>query len=417
MHPSDDRLHAFLDGELAREEAEALARVLATDETQRARLAELCALDGALREAYAGERRAAGPVLARLALPPAARPRRARLPWLLLPLAAAAGLGAGLLLAGRAGAPGPEVPAAKPFVAVATLATGPFLVEDAAGSVREARAGEFLPPGARVCAPEGVRLALVLEDGSELRLDRGSSVRLAGPRALALEAGRAWSRVEPGAPFHIECGPTRVEVLGTELSVERQGERTEVQLFHGSARVEAGGAARALAAGESALWDGAALSDPYRIQSEALATGWMLELYAYSGTHHRDLAEHLDRLLIEMGRRKLVSFEERVLESELAGVCRVPIARYLVSEGAQAEPEARRKAARVLETIADASVAVPLVQALTDPDPEVRRSAARILQRLSGGALRLDPERSAAGLEPAKLQECETWAAQRAGVR
>ncbi|HEX6885927.1 MAG TPA: FecR domain-containing protein [Planctomycetota bacterium] len=412
---SDERLHAFLDGELAHEEAEAVARALAEDGALRARLAELRALDGSLRELYAAERGAAAPALARLGLPPAAGPRRRTLSWWLLPLAAAAGLAAGFLLAGRRAAP--AVPPARPFVAVATLATGPFWVEDATGAAREARAGEFLPPGARVRAPEGVRLALVLEDGSELRLDRGSAVELVAARELVLETGRAWSRVEPGAPFRIRCGPTQVEVLGTELSVAREGERTEVQLFHGSARVEAGGAARALAAGQSARWDGAALSEPYRIQSEALATGWMLELYAYSGTHHKDLAEHLDRLLIEMGRRKLVSFEERVLESELAGVCRVPIARYLVSEGAQAEPEARRKAARVLETIADASVAVPLVKALTDPDPEVRRSAARVLQRLSGGTLRLDPERSAAGLEPAKVLECETWAAERAGVR
>lgn len=418
MRPmSDERLHAFLDGELLPEEAEAFARDLAADPALRARLAELRELDGTLRTHYAEERRAAGPLLARLALPSEPLPRRARLPWLFVPLAAAAGLVAGLLLAGRAGVPEPAGSAARPFVAVATLATGPFTVEDSAGAARAARAGEFLPPGTRVRAPEGVRLALVLEDGSELCLDRGSSVVLAGARALELEAGRAWSRVVPGAPFRIECGPTRVEVLGTELAVARQGERTEVQLFHGSARVEAGGAARALAAGDAARFDGSALSEPYRIQSEALATGWLLELYAYSGAHHRELAEHLDRLLIEMGRRKLVSFEERVLEQELAGVCRVPIARYLVSEGARAEPEARRKAARVLEAIADASVAAPLAAALADPDPEVRRSAARVLNRLSQGALGLDPERAVEGLGPEKLRECETWAEERGGVR
>jgi ferric-dicitrate binding protein FerR (iron transport regulator) len=412
---SDEKLHAFLDGELAHDEAEGLACDLAADEALRARLAGLRALDALLRELYAAEQRAAGPALARLALSADGPPRRARVSWMLVPLAAAAGLVAGLFLAHREGAP-PPAPA-RPFAAVATLATGPFQVEDATGAARAARAGEFLPFGARVRAPEGVRVALVLEDGSELRLDRGSSVLLAGARSLALDAGRAWSRIEPGAPFRIECGPTRVEVLGTELSVERRGERTEVQLFHGSARVEAGGAARALAAGDAARWDGAELSESFRIQSEALATGWMLELYAYSGTHHKDLAEHLDRLLIEMGRRKLVSFEERVLERELAGVCRIPIARYLVSEGARAEPEARRKAARVLEAIADASVAVPLSSALTDPDADVRRSAARVLERLSRGALRLDPERAAAGLDRAKVLECEAWAEEQGGVR
>jgi hypothetical protein len=300
---------------------------------------------------------------------------------------------------------------------VATLATGPFLVEDGTSAPREARAGEFLPPGTRVTAPLGVRLALVLHDGSEVRLDRESSLRLAGERRVELFGGRAWSRVVPGTPFLFECGSAEVEVHGTELSVERAGERTEVLLHSGSAQLSAGGGTRELAAGESAVWENGALSAARRIESEALATGWMLELYAYSGTHQKDLAEHLDRLLIEMGHRKLVSFEERVLTTELAGVCRVPIARYLVSEGARAELDSRRKAARVLEAIADPSVAVPLSAALRDPDVDVRRSAARALNRVSEGKLCPDPERSAQTSDDQEIHGCERWAEQQGGVR
>jgi HEAT repeat protein len=118
-----------------------------------------------------------------------------------------------------------------------------------------------------------------------------------------------------------------------------------------------------------------------------------------------------------MGHRKVVSFEERVLQTELAGVCRVPIARYLVSEGARGELDSRRKAARVLEAIADPSVATPLSQALRDPDLEVRRSAARALRRVSGGQLCSDPERSAQACDASEIQGCEAWAEQRGGVR
>ena len=372
----------------------------------RARLEALRALDVALGELYREELRRAEPALARLHLP---RARRVRLRWLLVPLAAAAGALAGFFLRGAA-------PASRDFAAVATLATGPFLVDDGVGAPREARAGEFLAAGTRVSAPPGVRLALVLHDGSELRLDCESSLRLAGERKIELAAGRAWSRVVPGTPFRFECGGAAVEVHGTELSVERQGERTEVLLFSGAAELEAGGATRVLAAGETAVWEGGALSEARRIESEAIATGWMLELYAYSGTHQKDLAEHLDRLLIEMGHRKLVSFEEQVLTSELAGVCRVPIARYLVSEGARAELDSRRKAARVLERIADPSVAVPLSAALRDPDLEVRRSAARALKRISRGELCPDPEQAAQAPE-AQIPACERWAEEQAGLR
>jgi len=413
---SDERLHAYLDGELAPPEREALERELALDPTLRARLDGLRQLHAELRDLYAAHARGAEPVLARLRLPAPARSQR--LPWLLVPLAAAAGLVAGLLLRGAppARAPAP-VPSSASFAAVATLATGPFLVDDGASAPREARAGEFLTPGTRVSAPPGVRLALVLNDGSEVRLDRESTLRLAGERRLEFLGGRAWSRIVPGTPFRFECGSAEVEVRGTELSLERQGERTAVQLHSGAAELQAGGGARALAAGQYAVWENGALSEARRIEAEALATGWMLELYAYSGTHQKDLAEHLDALLVEMGHRKVVSFEERVLTTELAGVCRVPIARYLVSAGARSEPDSRRKAARVLEKIADASVATPLSQALRDRDLEVRRSAARALKRVSQGELCPDPERTAEACDSREIQGCERWAEQRGGVR
>jgi len=405
---SDERLNAYLDGELPAPERAALERELAAEPALRARLEALRALDAELGELYRAEVRRAEPALERLRLPRAGGPRR--LLWLLVPLAAAAGALAGFFLRGAA-------PEAREFAAVATLATGPFLVDDGSGAPREASAGEFLSAGTRVSAPPGVRLALVLHDGSELRLDRESSLRLAGERRIELAAGRAWSHVVPGAPFRFECGSAAVEVHGTELSVERAGERTEVLLFSGAASLEAGGATRALAAGESAVWEGGALSEAQRIESEAIATGWMLELYAYSGTHQKDLAEHLDRLLIEMGHRKLVSFEERVLETELAGVCRVPLARYLVSEGAQDEPESRRQAARVLERIADSSVALALSSALRDPDPEVRLSAARALNRVSQGELCSNPQQSAQACDSAEIQGCAKWAEDRGGVQ
>lgn len=402
---SEERLHAYLDGELGAEERAAFERELAREPALRAELERVRALDVELDALYREEQRRAEPALARLRLPPA-RARGTRLPWLLVPLAAAAGLVAGLLLR-----PAPEggLRSAPGYSAVATLATGPFLVDDGAGPPREARAGELLAVGTRVSAPQGVRLALVLEDGTELRLDHATSLRLSGGRRVELEGGRAWSRVAAGDPFRFECGPAVVEVLGTELGLARAGERTEVQLFHGAARLRAGGHARELAPGESAVWEHGALSEARRIESEALATGWMLELYAYSGTHSKDLADHLDRLLVEMGHRKLVSFEERVLTDELAGVCRVPIARYLVSEGAGDETESRRKAARVLEHIADATVAGSLTAALSDPDPEVRLSAARALNRVSGGMLCPDPEEAAAIPDPAEILRCEQW--------
>src|SRR5262245_46992774 len=127
---SDERLHAYMDGELAEPERIALERELAADPAQRARLDQLRGPDAELRAPHREESRRAEPALARLRLAEP-RARAARLPWLLVPLAAAAGLVAGLFLRGRA----PD--AAQPFAAVATLATGPFLVDDGTGAPRE----------------------------------------------------------------------------------------------------------------------------------------------------------------------------------------------------------------------------------------------------------------------------------------
>jgi hypothetical protein len=179
--------------------------------------------------------------------------------------------------------------------------------------------------------------------------------------------------------------------------------------------VEAGGAARDLAAGQEAVFAGGTLSEPRRIDSEAIATGWMLELYAHSGSHDRDLAEHLDRLLAEMGRRKMALLEERTVVTELASSCRVPVARFLVSEGAQQEPEARRKAARVLEAIADATVAPDLAAALRDPDGEVRVSAARAIRRLTDGKVCADPGAFLGACDLPAAEAADRWAREREG--
>ena len=154
------------------------------------------------------------------------------------------------------------------------------------------------------------------------------------------------------------------------------------------------------------------LSEPTRTYSEAIATGWMLELAAYSGVHARELAEHMDRMIAEMGRRKISYLEEEAIVVDLGPVCRVPVAKFLVSEAARAESEtaARRKAARVLEKIADASVATELAAALRDPDGEVRVSAANAIKRVSEGAACADPKAFTGSCDLSAAEAADAWA-------
>jgi hypothetical protein len=321
-------------------------------------------------------------------------------PWILLPLAAAAGIAGGFLIQK------PPVLIVPPHKVPNTATVVAFLTQ----STGTRPAGGALHAGQTIEIPADGRAALVLSDGTEVRLDRGARVRLTVGRRLEVEAGRVWSRVAPGDPFRLDAGAAQVTVLGTELSVNRTPTSTEVQLFSGRAHVEAAGVTRDLAPGQEAEFADGKLSEARRIGSEAIATGWMLELVAHSGGHDRELAEHLDRLMVDMGHMKAVMIEEQTLVNDLGGSCRVPLARYLVSEGARTDLEPRRKAARVLTRIADRSVARELAAALRDPDPEVRVSAATALARISEGKVCTMPEAFRESTDDGSCSTAEEWA-------
>ena len=371
-------------------------------------------IDAALRDAYAFAPGAAEEAAARFRLP---APRPVRWPWFAIPAAAAAGIAIGIGLAPRGLPPSPAPP---PVAGMIALATGPIFD----GKGVPLAAGHPLREGDTVVAAPGTRASLLLADGSEVRLDRGARVELRdivapefegeiwGGREIAVLAGRAWARVAQGDLFGVVAGPARVRVTGTELSVARSDERTEVLLHSGSAQVEAAGVARDLIAGQEVEFANGKLSEARRTYSEAIATGWMIELYAYAGRHERDLADHMDRMLAEMGRRKMAHVEEEELVRDLGPVCRVPVARFLVSEAAQAESEiaARRKAARVLERIADPSVAAELAAALRDPDAQVRVSAAKAIQWVSKGAACTTPEAFRGSCDLGEAAAADAWA-------
>lgn len=415
----DEVLNALLDGEATPEERAALEARLAAEPDLRERLEALRTLDAGLRDAYAGAAAEAEEATARFRVP-AEEPARRRVSLWLVPASLAAGLGAGLLLPGLldgGGAavvpPPPPVHAPPPVAAFIAQAPEGIRAEGRGtlASGQEVRAGDLLE------VPADGKVSLFLRDGTEVRLDRGARVRVPGGRRLEVERGRVWSRVARGEPFLLGAGDARVTVLGTELSVSRGEERTDVLLFSGSARVEAGGETRELAAGQETRVTGGRLGKVARIDSEAMATGWMLELYAWSGRHDRDMAEHLDRLLAEMGRRKIHHLEEEAIIRDLGRACRVPLARFLVSEAAEGETTARRKAARVLVSIADASVAPDLARALRDPDGEVRVHAARALRVLSDGKACPEPRLFAERVDEAAAAAAEAWAREAAGPR
>lgn len=79
-------------------------------------------------------------------------------------------------------------------------------------------------------------------DGSSLRVEAGEVVSLASTSrefVVLLERGRAHFHVVPGGPrrWIVELGLGRVEVVGTEFSVERQLDRAVIAVSHGKVLV------------------------------------------------------------------------------------------------------------------------------------------------------------------------------------
>lgn len=107
--------------------------------------------------------------------------------------------------------------------------------------------------------------ALVLRDGSEIRMDKATTalrVVEESPAKVRVELERGSARYSvaphPERNFEIRAGAVTVTVVGTEFVVERRGESTWVEVSRGKVRVSWGDEQVFLVAGESGLFPRAA---------------------------------------------------------------------------------------------------------------------------------------------------------------
>lgn len=90
----------------------------------------------------------------------------------------------------------------------------------------------------------GEQRLIVLNDGSRLRLNTDSKVRVRyarDARTLELLRGEAFFEVahDPSRPFTVEAGEADVRALGTKFDVRRFADGVQVTLVEGSVRVQA----------------------------------------------------------------------------------------------------------------------------------------------------------------------------------
>ena len=157
-----------------------------------------------------------------------------------------------------------------------------------------------------VTAAPGERLRLVLEDGTVVVLDAGST--LTYPAVFAESARRADLEGEgyfevtadPQRPFVVRAGQARLEVLGTRFNVSAWPQRDSVELTVAEGRVALGRHLHPLdavvvEAGQgSALADDGALSPPRAVDVEA-RLAWMADTIAFASTPLAAVLHRLER--------------------------------------------------------------------------------------------------------------------------
>jgi len=132
--------------------------------------------------------------------------------------------------------------------------SGVELALDESASFAPAVAGASLPPGSRLRTDARTRLELTLADGSDIILDRSTTVRIGTePRTLHLESGELLADVahlEDGSHARFITPAGEIEVLGTKFVLTADDEGTSVQVTRGEVRASAKGESVLVKAGE-----------------------------------------------------------------------------------------------------------------------------------------------------------------------
>ncbi|WGM45847.1 hypothetical protein KOAAANKH_00711 [Brevundimonas sp. NIBR10] len=145
-----------------------------------------------------------------------------------------------------------------------------------------------------------------LDDGSTVRLDTGSSIKVAfsgGQRRIELEGGRALFTVahDTSRPFIVLAGATQVRAVGTVFDVRRAEAGVTVSMVSGLVEVSGpdlpAGPPKRLAAGQRAL------VSPQGLQTQTInvadATSWADGRLVFRGTPLGQAVDEVNRYLTD----------------------------------------------------------------------------------------------------------------------
>jgi ferric-dicitrate binding protein FerR (iron transport regulator) len=194
-----------------------------------------------------------------------------------------------------------------PAAEIATLqtVTGAVLVTGTEFSERVvARAGMRLRAGDRVQTSEGSRAAFLVGGNGSIRLDRGTSVVLAGADRVRLDQGAVY--VDTGAgphesALHVQTEFGIVDHLGTQFEVRLHDRTLRVSVREGSVAVEHGGTRSTSHAGERLILAADRPVERQAIETFAADWRWTTDVASRFDLEGAAVPEFLDWATRELG--------------------------------------------------------------------------------------------------------------------
>lgn len=169
----------------------------------------------------------------------------------------------------------------------------------------------FADPSITVTTPVGGRKIVSLADGSQIELNTNSILRInttEGQRSAWLEKGEAFFQIKHDAahPFSVVAEGHRIIDLGTKFRIKDEGDRLEVALVEGSARIEptrVGLPGKVLLPGDVAIATPTSISILRKTDQElANELGWrrgvLVFKYATLATVVKEFNRYSDRKLV-----------------------------------------------------------------------------------------------------------------------
>jgi transmembrane sensor len=159
------------------------------------------------------------------------------------------------------------------------------------------------PKETKYVTPVGGRQTIMLADGSRIDLNTDSVLRLgrdATRRLAFLDKGEAYFQIKHDAsrPFVVTAGTHRVVDLGTKFLVRTGGDRMDVTLVEGRARIDANGGARSvdLLPGDEVIATARQLTTVHKTSQDlSNQLGWRRGVIVFRHTTLADAAAEFNR--------------------------------------------------------------------------------------------------------------------------